>query len=42
MVPITRLFTDDDGHARFEDTDGFGHSSRTPDGFVAAFVVLDS
>src|SRR5207244_3843621 len=24
-----------------EDTDGFGHSSRTPDGFVAAFVVLD-
>ena len=24
-----------------EDTEGFGHSSRTPDGFVAAFVVLD-
>ena len=24
-----------------EDTDGFGHSSNTPDGFVAAFVVLD-
>ncbi len=60
MVPITRLYADADGHARFEDveialfpafgpgdvllvedTDGFGHSSRTPDGFVAAFVVLD-
>jgi hypothetical protein len=24
-----------------EDTEGFGHSSRTSDGFVAAFVVLD-
>ena len=24
-----------------EDIEGFGHSSRTPDGFVAAFVVLD-
>jgi hypothetical protein len=24
-----------------EDTDGFGHSSRTQDGFVAAVVVLD-
>ena len=24
-----------------EDTKGFGHSSRTSDGFVAAFVVLD-
>ncbi len=114
MVPITRLFADDDGHARFEDieiplvpgdpppdamsvsqpwqaaavlfghgpaggsqpehrrqlvigisgrvevtatgetrtfgpgdillvedTDGFGHSSRTSEGFVAAFVVLE-
>ena len=116
MVPITRLFTDDDGHARFEDielpltpddpppdamsvsapwqaaavlfghgpaggshpeqpehrrqlvigisgrvevtatgetrifgpgdillvedTEGFGHSSRTSDGFTAAFIVL--
>ena len=24
-----------------EDIEGFGHSSRTSDGFVAAFVVLD-
>jgi hypothetical protein len=24
-----------------EDTEGFGHSSRTSDGFAAAFVVLD-
>jgi hypothetical protein len=39
MVPITRPFADDDGRARFEE--GFGHSSRTSDGFVAAFVILD-
>jgi len=32
MVPIIRLYAD---------ADGFGHSSRTSDGFVAAFVVLD-
>jgi len=24
-----------------EDTTGFGHSSRSPEGFVAAFVVLE-
>jgi hypothetical protein len=30
MVPITRLFAE-----------GFGHSSQSPEGFLAAFVVLD-
>jgi hypothetical protein len=69
MVPVTRLFADGDGHARFEDieiisgrvevtasgetrtfgpgdvllvedTEGLGHSSRSAEGFLAAFVVL--
>jgi len=41
MVPVTRLYADPEGHARFEDTEGFGHSSRSAEGFLAAFVVLE-
>ena len=41
MVPVTRLYADRDGNARFEDTEGFGHSSRSAEGFLAAFVVLE-
>jgi hypothetical protein len=33
-VPVTRLYADHDGHARFEDIEdieGFGHSSQSQD-----------
>ncbi|WP_297500370.1 hypothetical protein [Pseudonocardia sp.] len=47
MLPITRLYADEHGHARpgdvllVEDTAGVGHSNRSSEGFAAAFVLLE-
>jgi hypothetical protein len=40
VVAVTRTFGPGDV-LLVEDTTGTGHSSRTSDGFVAAFVLLD-